>query len=66
MEGLLHFFSYSASFAEASEEAVRLITRVSPTNIPWGPYVSVNHVDSAACFPLRFLYPVPDVWRRKT
>ncbi|NLK50873.1 MAG: 4Fe-4S dicluster domain-containing protein [Syntrophomonadaceae bacterium] len=35
MEGLLHFFSYSASFAEASKEAVELITRVSPTNIPW-------------------------------
>lgn len=35
MEGLLHFFSHSASFAEASEEAVKLITRISPTNIPW-------------------------------
>lgn len=35
MEGLLHFFSYSPSFAEASKEAVELITRVSPTNIPW-------------------------------
>ncbi|MDH7479524.1 MAG: heterodisulfide reductase-related iron-sulfur binding cluster [Syntrophomonadaceae bacterium] len=35
MERLLHFFSYSASFQEGAEEAVKVITRISPTNVPW-------------------------------
>ncbi|NPV92249.1 MAG: 4Fe-4S dicluster domain-containing protein [Firmicutes bacterium] len=35
MEWLLHFFSYSASFKESAEEAVKVITRISPTNVPW-------------------------------
>lgn len=35
MESILHFFKYSASFHEGAKEAVEVITRVSPTNVPW-------------------------------